>query len=279
MTDLDLMRGRAAVITGAGSGIGAALARHAALKLGMFTLVLDAQSDRAEAVERDISDSGGQARAVHLDVTDFDAAEALAGELAGEVSVGLIAANAGVEHTGTLWTTSAEQWHRVQRINVEGAFNIIRAFIPSMLAGGEPGHVVCTSSVGGIAVAPSMSAYIVSKHAVRVLGQCLAAELATVDAPIGVSVLMPGAVSTRIFADAQSSPTDSDAESQRRHLDAMLANEGIKPEQVATMTFEAVARDQLFIHTHPEASRSALVAQTETLHQGLDGPRASDPDA
>src|SRR5436190_9619355 len=149
MTDLGLLRGRAAVITGAGSGIGAALARHAALQLGMYTLALDAQPDRADSVAEEIRQAGGQARPVHLDVTDFDAAEALAGDLVGEMSVGLVAANAGVEHTGTLWTTSAEQWHRVQRINVEGAFNIIRAFVPSMLAGGEPGHVVCTSSIGG----------------------------------------------------------------------------------------------------------------------------------
>lgn len=267
-TALDL-RGRVAVISGAGSGIGEGLARHAAEHLGMLVVVTDVDEARADAVAAAITAAGGAAIARRVDVTDPADVKAMAGEVVGEHRApALLVCNAGIEQTGRVWETDPAQWARVQDVNVNGAFALMRAFLPSMIEDGRRGHVLCTSSVGGISIGSDQAAYLVSKHAIRVLAQSLAADLEAASADIGVSVLLPGAVRTRIFEDAATTGTKA-SEEFRQALLTHLAEDGLTPAEVAALTFEALLAGRFWIHSHPEMSRQVLTGHTADLLGGL----------
>lgn len=257
-----------AVISGAGSGIGEGLARHAASRLGMIVVVADVDLERAEAVAREIRDDGGRAVAFRVDVADWSSVRRMAEVIEQDHGApALLVCNAGVEMTGLVWETDPEHWERIQAINVNGAFHLMRAFLPGMLEREGRGHILCTSSIGGIAVGASQSAYTVSKHAIRVLGQSLAADLDSAGANIGVSILLPGAVRTRIFDDAVTTGV-AGAEEYRSQLAAHLANDGLSPAVVADLTFKHIAAGARWIHTHPEVSATLLNQHAAELAKG-----------
>ena len=202
-----------AVVTGAGSGIGAALVRRAAAE-GMTVVLADIAAERIQAAATAITGAGGKAHAVVTDVTDPGSVARLAEytlEHAGAPT--LLANNAGIESLGPLWEFSPERWRQVQAVNVDGVFYGVRSFLPAMIEAGGARHVLNTSSIGGISVGGFMTPYIVSKHAVRALSECLSIELEQVAPRIRVHVLLPGPVDTNIFRDAMS--TDSDGVARR----------------------------------------------------------------
>lgn len=263
------LQGQTAVISGAASGIGEHLARYAAAELEMTVVVADVDLDRATTVARDITDNGGTARAQHVDVADWSSVQHLAEATQNEHGTpALLVCNAGVEMTGFVWDTDPHQWERVQAINVNGAFHLMRAFLPAMIERKTRGHVLCTSSVGGIAIGASQSAYTVSKHSIRVLAQSLAADIESAEANIGVSILVPGAVRTRIFTDAVTTG-DSKAENYLTQLASHLANDGLDPKTVAALTFDQVTTGARWIHTHPEMSSTFIEQHNSELTSGL----------
>src|SRR4051794_4531451 len=147
MTDVKTWAGKAAVISGAGSGIGEGLARHAALELGMVAVLTDVVADRVTEAVHKLRAEGATAHGLVLDVADAEAVAAAASTVVEQWGPpAFLGCNAGVEHTGSVWEMAPAQWARVQRINVDGAFNLANAFVPSMIDAGQPGHVLFTSS-------------------------------------------------------------------------------------------------------------------------------------
>ena len=178
---------RVAVITGAASGIGKALAEKAA-GLGMKLALADFDSEGLSSAAQQLSASGCEVFTATVDVADSQAMEQFAQDsLAQFGAVHLLFNNAGVGAGGKLWEVTQREWEWVININLNGVFNGIRAFTPAMIAAGE-GHIVNTASVAGLMSAPGTSSYTVSKHAVVAMSEVLLGDLRSEAANIGAMV-------------------------------------------------------------------------------------------
>jgi NAD(P)-dependent dehydrogenase (short-subunit alcohol dehydrogenase family) len=257
------------VITGAGSGIGAALAVHAALEVGAAVAVVDVDAGRAAHTVETITAAGGAATTHAVDVADYAEVERLAEELHRvHGSAALVACNAGIEYSGPLWEMSPEAWERVRSVNLDGAFNLTRALLPAMIASGSRSSLLYTSSIGGVTIAGNQTAYVVSKHAVRVLAQSVACDLEAIGSRVGVSILLPGPVRTRIFEDSTTSG-GHDAEAHRAQLLARLRDDGLNPEEVARIAYDGVAAGRRWIYTDPDGVSDRLRSHVEELLSGV----------
>ncbi|MGV0746482.1 SDR family oxidoreductase [Mycolicibacterium sp. XJ870] len=264
--------GGVAVITGAGAGIGAGLARYAH-RLGMTLVLADVDKVAAEALRDELIDDGGSAVAEMCDVRDPDAVADLAERTYQNLGpVRLLVNNAGIEQFGYLWDTPVANWNRVMDINVSGVFNGVRAFLPRMIAHGSPAWVWNLSSIGGVAAVPLQTPYIVSKHAVLALTECLRLEvqLAGHDNHIHVQAVLPGAVKSNIFEAAGGVDTDqagadvNAAESQREAmLDIKAA--AMDPVEAAEVVFEQSAKGAFYLLTQPEYVGSAMSERARVL--------------
>jgi NAD(P)-dependent dehydrogenase (short-subunit alcohol dehydrogenase family) len=238
-----------AVITGAGSGIGEALARTAAAS-GMTVVLADIDAARIDRVAAEIDGAGGTALAVPTDVADPAALDRLAArthEAFGDVR--LLVNNAGVETVGLIWDIPAELWDRTFRINVLGVVNGVRAFAPRMLAHGAPAFIANVASVGGLSIFPVETAYISSKHAVLSFTEGLHLEMLMQQKPIHVSAVMPGPVATSIFNDALGAGSAQDH--HRSVMKDMLAD-GMQPAEAARIILAGIARGDFWVSTHPD---------------------------
>jgi NAD(P)-dependent dehydrogenase (short-subunit alcohol dehydrogenase family) len=240
--------GGVAVITGAASGIGEGLARHAAA-LGMRVVLA---VERMEAVAADIRAAGGEAMTVPTDVTDPGALDRLAAkthESWGDVR--LLMNNAGVETLGFVWEMPAATWDKTLAININAMVHGVRAFAPRMIAAGKPAFIANTSSIGGLGIMPVQTSYIMSKHAVLAFSECLSLEMQVKKAPIQVSAILPGPVATRIFEDSDPG-TDPMAVHHREVMRAMLADSGISGLEAARRILRQIAAGEFWVSTHPE---------------------------
>lgn len=283
---MDDFEGRTAVVTGAASGIGLALAeRFAAAR--MQVVLADIQEDALErAVER-LKERQAKVVGVVANSMLRDSVEALAERAIAEFGkVHVLCNNAGVASTrqtlGTgIWEVPSVDWDWVMGVNFYGVLYGLQAFVPHMLAHGEPGHVVNTASLAG--VMPGGGTYGVSKHGVLCLTETLYNDFKTRGAAIGASVLCPGFVNTNIFDAERNRPetlrkgSASDAaEVPSEMLEAgraMLA-QGKDPAEVADIVFEAIRRDALYILPHP-AWDDFVRARVEAI-LGRAGPMALD---
>ena len=169
--------GGVAVITGAGSGIGAGLARYAS-GLGMTAVLADVNGDAVAALRDELSAVGGVAHDVVCDVRNPDAVQDLADRTYRDVGpVRLLVNNAGIEQFGYLWDTPVPNWQRIVDVNVSGVFYGVRAFLPKMMASDEQAWILNIASVGAVVSMPLQAPYIVSKHAVLSLTECLSLEV------------------------------------------------------------------------------------------------------
>ena len=250
-------KGRTAVITGAGSGIGAALA-HLAAREGMKLVLADINLADLEAVAGTIDDAE---IALHrTDVADPDAVQALA-DLAwsrfGEVS--LLCNNAGVVPGGRhrlVWEYPLEDWRWAFGVNMDGVVNGIRSFVPRMLADGRPGHILNTASVAGFVSGEGSAVYGASKHAVVRITEALHAGLREQNAPIGVTMLCPGLVATRIYEGERSRPAHlrssdgppTEAAAFQSISDNLFQN-APSPEDVAAQAFDGIREDRFYVFT------------------------------
>jgi NAD(P)-dependent dehydrogenase (short-subunit alcohol dehydrogenase family) len=190
------LEARTAVITGAASGIGLAVA-EAFVAEGMRVVMADIDEQHLRTHTARLSDQGAHVLAVTVDVRDPDAVERLAAaavERFGKLHVAVN--NAGVVTGGYSWEIPLEDWHRVIDIDLWGVIHGIRAFVPRILASGEEGHVVNTASMAAVVALDRLGPYTVAKHGVLGLSDVLRAELESLDAPVGVSVVMPGMIQT-----------------------------------------------------------------------------------
>lgn len=191
-----LLAGRTAIVTGAASGIGLATVEAFAAE-GMRIVMADVDGERLGQHASRLASEGAEIRAVTTDVRDPAAVER-AGRAAIEHFGALHVAvnNAGVVVTGNSWELALDDWHRVIDVNLWGVIHGVHAFVPLILASGEEGHVVNTASMAAVYTPARLGPYAVSKHGILGLSDVLRAELAAIDAPVGVSVVMPGMIKT-----------------------------------------------------------------------------------
>ena len=192
---MDRLEGRVAVVTGGGGGLGRAMgARFAAG--GMHVVLADVQADLLAQTERELRDQGFDVRGVVTDVTDHASVEALRDrtiDLFGGVHVVCNNAGIGAGAEGRMWEHELNDWKWAIAVNVMGVVHGINAFVPVMLAQGDEGHVVNTSSGnGGVSPLPSTPQYAATKAAVVTLTECLYGQLLEIGADVSASVLFPG---------------------------------------------------------------------------------------
>ncbi|WP_223177882.1 SDR family NAD(P)-dependent oxidoreductase [Pseudohalioglobus sediminis] len=262
--DMATLAGGVAVITGAGSGIGEALARLAA-KTGMQVVLADVATARIDAVAAQIVADGGTALAVTADVSDpasMDALAATTRDAFGDVR--LLVNNAGVETLGFAWELSAEDWARTLGVNIQGVVNGVRAFAPAMIAAGEQAFIANTASVGALGIMPVQTPYIMSKHAVLAFSECLRLEMELKQAPISVSVVLPGPVHTRIFTDSLGAG-DAVSQYHRQQMEGMLAANGISSAEAASRILPQVAAGDFWVSTDAEMTRAYAAGRAQAL--------------
>ena len=275
MTAQETFAGGVAVVTGAGGGIGEGVAR-AAVAAGMRVVLADVAGDRVETLAREIKDGGGEALAVVTDVADPAALDRLAActhEAFGDVR--LLVNNAGIEMLGHVWDIPAETWDRALRINVLGVINGVRAFAPAMIKAGRAAAIANLSSVGGLGMMPIQTPYIVSKHAVLSFTECLALEMELIGAPVTVSAVLPGPVSTRIFDDAPVGVDRAGVEGHRAYMQKMLRDHGISPLDAGRLILEGLARGDFWVSPHPQMMADAATQRAGYLG-GMERPRLTE---
>lgn len=244
------LRDRVAVITGGASGIGYALAERFAAE-GMRVALADVDGEAAgRAAEGLHSVGAAEALGLAVDVRRPESVEGLAAtvyERWGAAHV--LCNNAGVQMPGRAWEFTAEEWEWLLGVNLLGVVLGIRAFIPRMIAGGEPGHVVNTASVGGLVAYPGIAMYTASKFAVVGLTEVLRHDLEAVGAPIGVSLLAPGPT---VSALRENSGRLRPGDGGGREVPLVTHFDRLPAERVADMVLQAIRSDRFWVLTHPE---------------------------
>jgi NAD(P)-dependent dehydrogenase (short-subunit alcohol dehydrogenase family) len=253
------LAGRTAFVTGGASGIGLALG-HAFAQAGMKVMLADIETGALAAAVETLRDSAPDIRGVVCDVADPDSVERAAKaycEAFGNVHV--VCNNAGVAAAGGIDNISLDNWRWVLDVNLMGVLHGIRSFLPHIRAHGEGGHIVNTASMAGMSSGLGFSPYVASKFAVVGLSEGLATQLKPLG--IGVSVLCPGFVRTRIGESGRNRPErygatqTPDPASPAGLLLAQIAERlqsGLDPSQIAARVLAAIRGDELYVFTHPE---------------------------
>ena len=257
-------KGKTAVITGAGSGFGLACARIGA-SLGMQLVLIDVQQDTLDAANAELQAAGAQTLALRLDVSDAAQMEAMADSVKSRWGAPhLVFNNAGVGSGGLIWENSTQDWDWVLGVNLMGVVHGVRLFTPMMLEAaaqdaGWQGHIVNTASMAGLLNPPNMGVYNVSKHAVVALSETLYQDLRLVTGQIGASVLCPYFVDTGISQSFRNRPADIEGKPTRSQqvqhamISKAVASGKVSAAEVAQLVFDAVARNQFYIYSHPKA--------------------------
>ena len=246
--------GRTAVVTGAASGIGRAVARRLG-KEGMRVVIADVATDDLERVRRELEDAAVPVIAVPTDVSDRAAMERLrdaALEAFGAVHV--VHNNAGVALPPMpVWEVDETLWEWIIGVNLRSVINGIRTFVPLLVAQDE-GHVVNTSSLGGLISNGRLGAYSTTKYGVVALTEALRGDLRRAGANVGASVVCPALVPTNLGAtSARNWPADAPRPdlSEPRH-DPAVRSSAQSPEAVAEMILAAILDNRLYVITHKE---------------------------
>ncbi|MCU1451290.1 MAG: family NAD(P)-dependent oxidoreductase [Acidimicrobiales bacterium] len=253
------LHGKVAVVTGAASGIGNAMATRFAEE-GMKVVLADIEEGPLADAEKTLADTGATVLAVPTDVTKGAQMDSLARKTFDTFGTAhVICNNAGVATGGPMWTLTEADWQWVLGVNLWGVIHGVRAFVGRLVEQGE-GHVVNTASMAGLTSAPMMGPYNVSKHGVVTLSETLSSELALHGSPVKVSVLCPGWVNTRINDAERNRPPElqdaaqvdpSMAEMGRQLLSGLIAS-GLPPSEVAGRVLDAIREERFYILTHPD---------------------------
>jgi NAD(P)-dependent dehydrogenase (short-subunit alcohol dehydrogenase family) len=263
-------KNRVAVVTGAASGIGRAIAERCVAE-GMRVVLADIEASALQEAAKAMD--GATVLPYRVDVSDPVAMEEMAEAVYSEFgAVHLLFNNAGVAPDGKMvWAQTLDTWKWVIDVNLYGVIHGLRSFVPRMLAAGEEGHVVNTASVAGLHGGPLISPYYATKHAVVGLSESLYLELKMVNARVNASVLCPAFVRTRIAESGRNRPGADQAESGSGEFSAMvrgLIEQGASPESIADKAFDAIQEERFWILTHPEFD-AAIRDRVEGMLAGL----------
>jgi len=258
--------GGVAVVTGAGSGIGEALAKRLAV-LGAPVVIVDVVRAGADRVAAEIERAGGTAAVEIVDVRDAAAMSALAARVVERFGpVRTLVNNAGIEQFGYLWDVSPEDWKRIVDINVNGVFHGIRAFVPGMIADPGRSHVINVASVGAVTTVPLQAPYITTKHAVLGMTETLYQEIAEVGADVAVTAVLPGAVVSGIFEAARGVESgDVEAADRQRELMYAVKERAISADEAAVTILDEAATGEFYVVTQPEMTLGAMRARGAQL--------------
>ena len=268
MQDFD---SKVAVITGAASGIGAALAAGFSAE-GAKVVAADIDLEGAKATADAIGDN---AMAVEVDVADRSSVEALADaawDAFGQVD--LLFNNAGVFQAGLMWERTQADWDWVFGVNVYGIVNGVSAFVPRMIAQDTEGHIVNTASVAAFVAGGFSSPYVVSKCAAFSLTECLALDLAAVGSKVKASVLTPSAIDTaiahtaRVRSDRYSTDESEDNAFVVESLSKMTAS-GISPTDVVGPVMAGIRAGDFLIPTKPSYTNQLQVRYDALLERQI----------
>jgi NAD(P)-dependent dehydrogenase (short-subunit alcohol dehydrogenase family) len=249
-------RGKTAFVTGGASGIGLGMAR-AFGRAGMNVVLADIDETAAKAAAETLAGEQIKAVPVVCDVTDRANVRAAALEaLAAFGKVHIVCNNAGVAVGGPIGTVKDKDWDWILDVNLKGVIYGTETFVPLIRGHGEGGHIVNTASMAGMIAPPGMEPYTATKFAVVAMSEGWAQQLAPLD--IGVSVLCPGFVKTRIHEsgrarqDKYGGTGAVDALGNGPSEAAQMVMSGIDPDVVGNRVLEAVRAGELYIFTHPQ---------------------------
>jgi len=269
--------GRTAVITGAASGIGLAMANRFGAA-GMRLILADIEVGPLEAAAKALTESGTEVLTVRTDVGDAAQMDELAATVHRERgALDVLCLNAGVSGGGgPLETLSTEDWAWGLHVNLWGVIHGLRVFLGDMKER-DSGHVVITSSIAGLLCSPSAGPYHATKHAVAAIAETLFRELHDAGSAVRVSCLCPGLVDTgfprsernrppELHTPGRALPDPAQAEVLMKAVGDIFAR-GVTPEHVAERVFDALADNRFWIYTD-EVHRAAIAARHRALEAG-----------
>lgn len=270
-------REKVAVITGAASGIGRAIAERC-VQEGMNVVLADVEEQALAQAELEMKATGASVLAVLTDVSKASDVEALAQKtLESYGAVHLLCNNAGVAAGSTAWESTINDWRWTLDVNLWGVIHGLRSFLPTMLEQEAESHIVNTSSLAGLLPYQASATYHATKHAVVAISEKLYYDLAELGGEVKVSVLCPGWVKTRIMDSERNRPqAHQDDPSELIITPEMEAvrekyrhavDSGMSPEEVADCVFQAIKDEQFYILTHPEIM-PVVKAHMEAMIQG-----------
>jgi NAD(P)-dependent dehydrogenase (short-subunit alcohol dehydrogenase family) len=273
-------KGKAAVITGAASGIGRGLAERCVAE-GMNVVLADVEDASLAKAESELKAAGGTVRSVKTDVSKRGDVEELAKRaLEAFGKVHLLVNNAGIGAGGSPWEATWNDWEWAIGVNLWGVIHGVKIFTPLMLAQKEECHIVNTASAAGLVVGGASAPYSVTKHGVVALSESLYLSLQRQGAQVKVSVLCPGLVRTNIGnaernrpADLKNPPVELSAEMKAglQYFKAAIAG-AMSPQKVAEIVFDAIRNEKFYIVTHPDWME-AVRMRTDDLAR-LENPRS-----
>ncbi len=267
-------KGKTAVITGAASGIGYALAEKFANE-GMNIVLADIEQDALDIAVKKISDIGVESCGINIDVMHKDSVNQLFNESVKAFSkIHILCNNAGVASTVVadgIWELDEKDWDWVLGVNFYGTLYGIQSFVPHMINHNEEGHVLNTISLAGIL--PGEAIYGVSKHAALALSESLWQGLKNIKSNIGASVLCPGFVNTNIIESNRNRPDHLSSSNKTNFILKKLASSVLKrgkePNEIADTTFDAIKQNHFYILPHTSYDEmikerfSRILARTE----------------
>jgi NAD(P)-dependent dehydrogenase (short-subunit alcohol dehydrogenase family) len=263
---------RVAVVTGAASGIGLALAERFAAE-GMKVVMADIEAAPLAAAAEGLRRKAPAVLATRVDVSRHDDVERLARETYEAFGAAhVLCNNAGVAVIGAVHEHTLADWQWVINVNLWGVIHGVRAFLPRMLAGGDEGHIVNTASMAGLTTAPFMSVYDVTKHGVVALSESMFKELAVTGAPIGVSVVCPGLIDTNIMRSARNRPEELAeagkagpmAQAFGQSLADRLAG-GYPPSEVAEQVLQGIREGRFYVVPAQPEVKGGIAVRAQDL--------------
>jgi NAD(P)-dependent dehydrogenase (short-subunit alcohol dehydrogenase family) len=267
------LAGRVAVVTGAASGIGFAMAERFAAE-GMKVVLADIEAPALERAAAGLRDKAPGLLQTRVDVSRAEDVERLAAETyAAFGAAHVVCNNAGVAVLGAVHEHTLADWQWVIGVNLWGVIHGVRSFVPRMLASGDEGHIVNTASMAGLTTSAYMSVYDVTKHGVVALSEAMYKEFEATGAPLGVSVVCPGLIDTNIMRSARNRPEELDeagkagpaAQAFGEALAARLAG-GYPPSEVASQVVDGIREKRFYVvPAQPEIKQGAFVRAQDIM--------------
>ncbi|MBD53341.1 MAG: hypothetical protein CL450_08675 [Acidimicrobiaceae bacterium] len=272
---MNKLEGKTAVVTGAASGMGLAMARRFAVG-GMNVVLADINESKLSDVVDEIRTTGGQAQGIVTDVSlEADNIKLLDFAVDAYGTADLVCLNAGVQGSiGRSWALSKDDYSWTLGILLDGVIHGVRTFVPEMVERDE-GHVVLTASIAGHISSPFGAPYNVAKHGVATLAETLFHELKVEGSNVGVTCLCPGFVNTNIVNDTASRPAGSvgsaidDRGDQMLELTQRVLSAGLDPEVVGQQVFDAVVNKQFWLFTDDNWDAPIMARANEVVTRGL----------